>query len=87
MTFRCRRACVRRAGEVVDAAAVATVSERTDPNAITAASKRVPNVRFDLLVHRGVQKIHPFGALASPEQRKRGGRRLGHMNLLSASVH
>jgi hypothetical protein len=40
-----------------------------------------------LLVHRGVQKIHPFGALASPEPRKRGVRRQRRMNLLSAPVH
>jgi hypothetical protein len=40
-----------------------------------------------VLVHRGVQKIHPCDALASPERRSRGVRRQGRMNLLSAPVH
>jgi hypothetical protein len=39
------------------------------------------------LVHRGVQKIHLFGAPISPEAKKRGVRGQGRMNLLSAQVH
>ena len=39
------------------------------------------------LVHRGVQKIHPFSGLASPEPRARAERRQGWMTLLSAPVH
>jgi hypothetical protein len=50
---------------------------------------RLPNglKLAEMLVHRGVQKIHPFGALAWPEPRKCGVRRQGRVNLLSAPVH
>jgi hypothetical protein len=38
-------------------------------------------------VHRGVQKIHPIGARASPKPRKPRMRGYGRVNLLSAPVH
>ena len=41
----------------------------------------------EVLVHRGVQKIHPMSALVWLAPRKWGVRRQGRMNLLSAPVH
>ena len=43
--------------------------------------------RAGFLVHKGVQKIPPCDALASPERRRRGVRRQGRMILLSAPMH
>lgn len=45
------------------------------------------NAVNDILVHRGVQKIHPIGALVWLEPRKRGVCGQRRMNLLSAPVH
>jgi hypothetical protein len=46
-----------------------------------------PEFLESLLVHRGVQKIHPIGALVWLEPSRCGVRGQPRMNLLSAPVH